>query len=102
MSSAAMTTLQNTLTKNGHEVKVVYWNIILHSILSKFYNDKIPYDYERKELALFNIMLATEMKDNDIIENYKFMFMSAHPNIPYLNIDPSKYIKQLSNKSLTN
>lgn len=98
MSSASMTILQNFLLSNGYETKVIYWNIILHDILSEFYNRKKINDYERAELALFNIILATETCDKDVIENYKIMFMSLHPNISYLNLNSDKYIKHLINK----
>ncbi len=93
-----MTILQNFLLSNGYETKVIYWNIILHDILSEFYNRKKINDYERAELALFNIILATETCDKDVIENYKIMFMSLHPNISYLNLNSDKYIKHLINK----
>lgn len=49
-------------------------------------------------MALFNIILATETCDKDVIENYKIMFMSLHPNISYLNLNSDKYIKHLINK----
>ena len=98
MSSASMTILQNFLLLNGYETKVIYWNIILHDILSEFYNRKKINDYERAELALFNIILATETCDKDVIENYKMMFMSLHLNISYLNLNSDKYIKHLINK----
>jgi len=37
LPSPAMTVLKQTLQKKGYDVQVIYWNILLEDLISKFF-----------------------------------------------------------------
>ena len=69
-SSAAMSVLQDFMNKNGISTKVIYWNLYLRNTLSSFYRQEVN-KTDLSVLALFNINLALDLHDSDVLNRYK-------------------------------
>lgn len=95
MSSACMTVLQNYLNDRNIKTKVCYWNILLHDKLSCFYNHVEKDFTEVTELAIFNMALSIELKDNEMLNRYKVLILKYHPSLIYINSKIDDYINRL-------
>lgn len=92
-SSAAMSVLQNFMIKNGFDTKVCFWNILLKKTLSSFYKSE-SHETDLSVLALFNVALAYELNDTNVITEYKALLMEMQPSKIYLNSDVDLYLRK--------
>lgn len=92
-SSAAMSVLQNFMIKNGFDTKVCFWNILLKKTLSSFYKSESR-ETDLSVLALFNVALAYELNDTNVITEYKALLMEMQPSKIYLNSDVDLYLRK--------
>ncbi len=96
-SSAAMSVLQDFMNKNGISTKVIYWNLYLRNTLSSFYRQEVN-KTDLSVLALFNINLALDLHDSDVLNRYKALLMDKQPSKVYLNSDVNQYLLSCINK----
>lgn len=93
ISSAAMSVLQNFMIKKGFDTKVCFWNILLKKTLSSFYKSE-SHKTDLSVLALFNVALAYDLDDTNVITEYKALLMEMQPSKIYLNSDVDLYLRK--------
>lgn len=89
-ASPALSALQAFLKKNGFDVQIKYWNILLNPIIKEFFEfDKKIYQTEFYKLLPFYSYLAIKYNDKKKINRIKYLIINE---IPYLNLEDENYI----------
>lgn len=80
LPSPAMTVLKQTLQKEGYDVQIIYWNILLEDIISKyFFNDNRPWKDEISVLGIFFSYIAITNNDKNALLKQELILRTLKP-----------------------
>ena len=80
LPSPAMTVLKQTLQKEGYDVQIIYWNILLEDIISKyFFNDNRPWKDEISVLGIFFSYIAITNNDKNALLKQELFLRTLKP-----------------------
>ena len=75
-----MTVLKQTLQKEGYDVQIIYWNILLEDIISKyFFNDNRPWKDEISVLGIFFSYIAITNNDKNALLKQELILRTLKP-----------------------
>lgn len=101
--SAALSILKSFMKKNGYEVKVIYWNVLLTELISFHLSNFFPYKGERNDfeyvyLIPFLSMISDKFKDN---RSNSRIFTYSKRIFPKIQLDTNSWsetFKELKNE----
>lgn len=94
LPSPAMTVLKQTLHKEGYDVQVIYWNILLEDVISKyFFYDNRPWKDEISVLGIFFSYIAITNNDNNALLKQELLLRTLKPQ--YASRIGFSYVKHI-------
>ena len=95
LPSPAMTILKQTLQERGYNTQIIYLNIMLEKIISKyFFYEKKPLDDEIAELGPFYSYIAIERNDTDTLIKQELYLRALKPQYTNNNYDFQRHIRE--------
>lgn len=100
--SPAFSALKSYMEKNNYSVNIIYWNILLRNLMSKYVTPEIFNDIKLETLFLlpFFSIINSESGDYEIYERLKSFLLSRNPTLkgegPYID---NSLIEEINTKT---
>lgn len=99
LPSPAMTVLKGSLEKAGYSCKIIYWNIILDDLMSKYlFNIDTDSVNEVDLLSIFYAYLSIIKKDNRTLMKQKILLNAIKPQYSSVNFNITNHIQNCVNE----
>lgn len=99
LPSPAMTVLKGSLEKAGYSCKIIYWNIILDDLMSKYlFNIDTDSVNEVDLLSIFYAYLSIIKKDNRTLMKQEILLNAIKPQYSSVNFNITNHIQNCVNE----